>query len=356
MGSGAKMSEIDAEHAATPQETLVFQSDDDDRPVLVRLESEDVWITQAQMASIFSIQPGTVADHLSKIYASGELDRGDSLRRIRIERAEGGRRVERELNHYNLDAVLAVGYRVSSARGARFRRWATKVLRQRLENEMARRRGAESARLLELQEAFSLAKAALENAAEREQTVLSDEARAVLDVVERYARSFTLLLQYDEDRLPEAKPAAGGDGDQPSMAPLPVADARAAIRQLKSKLHERGEDNALFGQERGDGLEAVLGNIEQTFFGEALYPTVAARAANLLYFIVKDHPFSDGNKRIGSFLFLEYLRRNGALELPDGRMRIEDNALVALALLIAESDPAQRELVVRLTLGLLGDV
>jgi prophage maintenance system killer protein len=180
--------------------------------------------------------------------------------------------------------------------------------------------------------------------------LVTEQGRAVLDVVTLYARSWRLLVQYDENRLPEVpahplRPVAGLSPD----------DTRRAIGELKQALMARGEATTLFGQERGGALDGILGSIEQTFGGEALYPSVQSRAAHLLYFVIKDHPFADGNKRIGSFLFLLYLNRNGLLAQPDGTPLFADNALVATALLVAESDPGHKELLIRLILNLLED-
>jgi prophage maintenance system killer protein len=178
--------------------------------------------------------------------------------------------------------------------------------------------------------------------------LVTDEGRAVLDVVQQYTRAWRLLLDYDEGRLSE-KPA---HPRKPS-ADLSLAHARTTITSLRESLAARGEATALFGQERSDQLHGILGAIEQTFGGEPLYPTVQARAAHLLYFVIKDHPFADGNKRIGTLLFLEYLRRNGLLIRPDGAPLLADNAMVALALLVAASEPAQKDLMIRLILNLL---
>jgi prophage maintenance system killer protein len=170
-----------------------------------------------------------------------------------------------------------------------------------------------------------------------------------LAVVQQYTRAWRLLLQYDENRLPDAP-----ERPVKPRADLTVSDARSAITELRASLaDERAESTDLFGQERGDQLSGVLGAIEQTFDGELLYPTVQGRAAHLLYFIIKDHPFLDGNKRIGSLLFLEYLRRNGLLFRQNNEPRLADNAIVALALLVAESDPGQKDLMIRLILNLL---
>ena len=180
--------------------------------------------------------------------------------------------------------------------------------------------------------------------------LVTDEGRAVLEVVQQYTRAWKLLLEYDEGRLAETpvnplKPAAD----------LSLDDARTVIARLRESLAGRGEATDLFGAERSDQLHGILGAIEQTFGGEPLYPAVQARAAHLLYFVIKDHPFVDGNKRIGTLLFLEYLRRNGMLTRANGRPRLADNAMVALALLVAESEPAQKDLMIRLILNLLED-
>jgi prophage maintenance system killer protein len=176
-----------------------------------------------------------------------------------------------------------------------------------------------------------------------------DEARALLDVVGRYTNSWRILREYDENRLPD-RPTAP---TTKKLKRLTLKQARAAIVSLKNDQVRRGDAGALFGIERDKSLEGILGNIEQTFDGHALYPSVEERAAALLYFVIKDHPFSDGNKRIGSLLFLHYLDKNACLTRPDGTRRFDDNALVAIALLVASSDPKQKDLVTRLILAML---
>ncbi len=324
-------------------ENALFRLTEGGEDLKVRVEDDDFWLTQSQISQLFQVHASTVSEHLRNIYAAGELDKDATSRQIRLIRQEGARTVARPLNHYNLDAILSVGYRVSSKRGAQFRRWATDRLKERLEADADQRRKVELGGIAEITGAIRLAKEALAN-----QTPDIEAAAGVLQIIERYATAFTLLLQYDEGRLPDP-PAAPSE----NMASLPLDDARACIRQLKASLRERGEDTDLLGQERGEGLAGILEQIEQTVFGEPAYPSIELRAVNLLYFIIKNHPFSDGNKRIGSFLFVEYLRRNNRLTRADGSPQIDDNALVALALLIAESDPAQREMILRLALGLL---
>jgi prophage maintenance system killer protein len=226
-----------------------------------------------------------------------------------------------------------------------FRQWATRTLREHLVQgyTLNAQRLAEKG-LAEARAAFDLLTQTLTG-----QALVSDEGIAVLGIVRRYLASFGWLLAYDENRLPTepvvpVKPQA-----------LSLKEAREAIGCLREELSRQGVTTALFGQEYGEGLPAILGNIEQTFGGEPLYPSAQTRAAHLLYFVIKDHPFSDGNKRIGALLFLNYLRRNGLLFRPNGVARFANNAVVALTLLIAESAPSQKELLIRLVLTLLGD-
>ena len=335
----------DGETRRVDADQLWFEDAESGASMSVMVEDDTIWMTQRQLGQVFEVGESTVSQHLSNAYAADEIDKEETIRSVRLLREEGGRKVARSIKHYNLDAVLAVGYRVSSRRGTRFRKWATNALRQKLMTELESRRRLQQGGFQELASALNL----LERAMASDE--LSEEARQVLGVVDRYARAFTLLLQYDEDRLPDT---AAADGEAP-IAELTPEEAREAVKRLKSRLADRGEDTDLFGQERGDGLDAVLGAIEQTFGGAPLYPTWRSRAAHLLYFTIKNHPFSDGNKRIGSFLFLRYVDKQNRLYRADGRPLVEDNALVAMALLIAESQPAQRDLVLRLILGLISD-
>jgi prophage maintenance system killer protein len=284
-----------------------------------------------------------VSKHLRNVFGSGELVRESVVAKNATTAADGK---TYQVEYFNLDAILSVGYRVNSRRGTQFRIWATRTLRQHLVRgfTLQEKRLAERG-LGEVEQAVGLmARTLAKNA------LVTDEGRAVLDVVQRYTRAWRILLEYDEERLaePPARTAS------PS-APLTLSDARRAALNLREELARRGQAGSLFGQERGAALEGILGAIEQTFGGEALYSSAQARAAHILYFVIKDHPFSDGNKRIGTLLFLEYLRRNGLLLRADGEPRLADNAMVALALLIAESEPGQKDLMIRLILNLLED-
>jgi prophage maintenance system killer protein len=250
------------------------------------------------------------------------------------------------VEYFNLDAILSVGYRVNSRRGTQFRIWATGKLREHLlRGYTLNERRLREKGMGEMEQAVSLLASTL-----KRHELVTDEGRAVLDVVEQYARSWRLLLEFDERRLAESplhprKPTGT----------LALESARRAIGSLRQAVAATGSAPGLFGQERGDQLGAILGNVEQTFGGDPLYPSVQTRAAHLLYFLIKDHPFSDGNKRIGTLLFLEYLRRNGMLVREDGAFRLADHTMVALALLVAESEPKQKDLMIRLILSLLED-
>ncbi len=324
-------------------EVLVYEAPDGAVRVDVRLARETVWLSQQQMAELFGRERSVITKHLRNVFKEGELEPAAVCAKIAHTAAD---RKTYEVDFYNLDAILSVGYRVNSRRGTQFRIWATTTLREHLlrgytlHERRLRERG-----LKEVEEAVDLLARTLTT-----HELVTDEGRALLDVIQQYTRAWRLLLAYDEQRLAEAP-------ERPVLqtAALSLDDARAAAATLRADLAARGEAGELFGQEQGDGLAGLLGAIEQTFGGKALYPSAQRRAAHLLYFVIKDHPFGDGNKRIGTLLFLEYLRRNGLLLRTDGSPRLADNAMVALALLIAESAPPQRDLMVRLTLNLLGD-
>ena len=318
-------------------EVVVYEAPNGEVSLDVRLEQETVWLTREQMAAVFASTTENIRQHLRNVFDDGELEESATTKDFLVVRSEGDRRVRRRIRHYNLDAIISVGYRVSSKRGVRFRQWATRTLREHLVRgyTLNRPRLAERG-LREARETFDLLARTLRN-----QDLVGDTGRAVLELVTRYADTWRLLLEYDEDRL-EA-PA----GTRPPTAALDHGHAVAAIADFRAALIERGEASSLFGNSRGEALEGILGNVEQTMFGEPLYRTREEKAANLLYFLVKDHPFTDGNKRIGSLLFLLYLRQEGLDH------DLNPQALTALTLLIAESAPANKDLLVRLIVNLL---
>lgn len=314
---------------------VIFEADA--QQVEVRLEGETLWVTQSQMGELFDTSTDNISLHLKKIYQDQELGEKATTEDFSVVRQEGARQVKRLLKHYNLDAIISVGYRVNSSQATRFRQWATRVLHNHLTNgySLNEHRLAQQG-LAELEQAVDLLGKVLTR-----QEFVTDIGQEVVGLILGYAKTWRLLLDYDEGKL--GVPA----GAQPARGVLRLEEARRALDALAGELRQRGEASDLFARDRGEGLAAILGNIEQTMFGDPLYKTREERAAHLLYFVIKNHPFSDGNKRSGAFLFLLYLRQEGM------RLTLDENGLTALTLLIAESDPKAKDLMVRLVMNLL---
>ena len=321
-------------------QVIFFQAADGQVSLDVRLEADTVWLSQAQMAELFGRERSVITRHVGNVFREGELAEKSNVHFLHIAGAD------RPVGFYSLDVIISVGYRVKSPRGTQFRIWATQVLRQHLiQGYTLHQRRLQERGLGDLQQALALMARTLSA-----QGLVNDEGQAVLEVVQRYSRAWRWLLAYDEDRL---APATTEPDGVPETLGLP--EAQRAIDTLRHDLSRCGEATPLFGRENRQALAGILGAIEQTFDGQPLYPTAQLRAAHLLYFVIKDHPFADGNKRIGTLLFLEFLRRNQLLLLADGQPRIADNGMAALALLIAESAPQQKALMIRLVMALLED-
>ncbi|QEA38287.1 hypothetical protein FGL86_03825 [Pistricoccus aurantiacus] len=296
---------------------------------------ETIWLRQEQMGELFGRERSVITKHLRNIFREGELDEKSNVQNLHIAGSD------KPVKFYNLDVVISVGYRVKSHEATYFRQWATRILREHLTQgwTLNRQRFEENARELE-------AAMALVRQTARSPALDTTSGRGLVDIVTRYAQTFLLLQRYDEGLLTE--PSAQPGGQLPTLA-----EARAALASLKAELMARGEATELFARERGDGLEALLGNLDQTVFGEPAYPSVEAKAAHLLYFVVKNHPLVDGNKRSAAYLFVDFLYRNERLLDVHGEAVINDVGLAALTLLIAESDPANKETMIRLTMNML---
>jgi prophage maintenance system killer protein len=329
-------------------EIVIYKGKDGEPGLQVRLAAETVWLSQRLMAELFQKDSDTVGLHLKNIYAEGELDEKSTTEFFSVVQKEGKRLVARQVKFYNLDAIISVGYRVNSKRGTQFRIWATNVLRDHLVKGYTlneRRLQENKSRLKELEAAMAL----VEKAKSTKQ-LSAPEASGLLTVITEYTRSWLLLHQYDAGTL-QTK-----ELHRNVQFRIDEETAKKAIAQLKKNLMEREEAGDLFGRERERGaLKGILGSIEQTFGGSDLYPSVEEKAANLLYFIIKDHPFVDGNKRVASLMFIWFLEKNNLLLAPDGERKINDNALVALTLLVAESNPKQKEVMIDLIINLIGD-
>lgn len=322
-----------------PQSQIViFESPD--HPVQVRLEGDSIWLTQRQMSEVFATTPENVLMHLKNIFKDGELDEPATAKDFLAVQTEGSRQVQRRLKHYNLDAIISVGYRVNSSRATLFRQWATRVLREHLTQGYTLNRQRFEQNAAELEAALALVKKAAAGEA-----LTTDQGRGLVDVVARYTQTFLWLQRYDEGLL--TTPVGSPGGDLPGLE-----EARFGIARLKADLVSKGEATDLFGRERGDAFAALLGNLEQSVFGEPAYPTIETKAAHLLYFVIKNHPFSDGNKRSGAYLFVDFLARNGRL-IRNGEPVINDVGLAALALLVAESDAKAKDVMIRLVENML---
>ncbi|TDP39178.1 Fic/DOC family protein [Idiomarina aquatica] len=309
----------------------IYQADDGKLELNVTLENETVWLTQLQMVELFGRDQSVLSRHIRNVFKDGELSEKSNMQKMHIAGSD------KPVAFYSLDVIISVGYRVKSQRGVQFRQWANRILKQHLIEGYTINQRRLQERGVEFEQAIALLSRTLAN-----QELVSDEGEAVLAVINDYARSWSLLQGYDEQSL------ASLTNKQNNMLALELDDVLVAIAELKKTLIAKGEATELFGQVRGDGLASALATIEQGFADELFYPNVASRAAHLLYFVIKNHPLADGNKRTGSFLFLWYLRVNQHLLAKPVEQLINDNTLVALALLVAESLPDQKELMIRL--------
>lgn len=322
-------------------ELVIFDKQDGETQIEVTLRGESLWLSQRLMAELFEKDTDTIGLHIKNIYNEHELDEASTTENFSVVQQEGNRKVNRKTKFYNLDVILSVGYRVSSKRGTAFRIWANKVLKDHLVkgyslNEKKLREKTEQ--FEELKETVKFLGQLAEN-----NPLISDEARGLFKVVSDYAYALDILDKYDHQVL-----EIEGTSTQ-SVFAITYATAIDAIRGLKDKFG----GSALFGNEKDESFQGSLAAIYQTFDGHELYPSVEEKAANLLYFVIKNHSFSDGNKRIAAFLFVWFLEKNHLLYRPNGTKKIGDNALVALTLMIAESKPEEKEMMTKVVVSLI---
>lgn len=327
-------------------EIVIYQAKSGPVEILADINKNTFWLTQQQVGELFQVQKAAISKHVSNIFKSGELNKKSTVSILEIVQKEGARLITRSIEHYNLDLVVSIGYRVNSTRATQFRIWATKVLREHIIKgytiNKQRLPKLEDKQLNELEQTVGLIKKTLLN-----RQLSSFEESGLLRVITDYANTWVLLQKYDEAKL--ALPSK----TKSVKAKLSYDLAVEAISGLKKDLLDKKQATGIFGQEREHGLEQIVMNLEQSFGGVKLYPSVEQQAAHLLYFVIKDHPFVDGNKRIASFLFVLFLARNKALVKNNGEKKISDYTLVALALLIAESDPKQKDIMVKLIMNFL---
>jgi prophage maintenance system killer protein len=296
----------------------LFTSVDGKISLEVSLENETVWLSQAQLCELFGRERSVITKHINHVFNDGELERNSVCAKFAHTASDGK---TYQVDYYALDVIISVGYRVKSQRGVQFRQWATQTLKQHLIQGYTLNQKRLNERGIEFEQAIALLSKTLAN-----QQLVVPAGEAVLQVISDYARSWSLLQGYDEQSLTDIAQAQKG------MVALSFGNALTAMAELKRELIAKGEATELFGQLRGNGLESAIATIEQGFGDDFFYPNVASRSAHLLYFVIKNHPLADGNKRTGSFLFLWYLRVNQHLLAKPVENLINDNTLVALAL------------------------
>jgi len=321
---------------------VIYTTLNKDIKIPVKIKKESVWLNQEQIAVLFGTQRPAITKHLKNIFAGGELNQ-NSVSSILEHTAKDGKVYK--TNFYNLDAIISVGYRVNSKRATQFRIWATSVLRDHILKgftiNQKRLKENQKIKLSELEQAVKLLKRVTDA-----RKLKSREAKGLLKVITDYTNSWVLLQKYDKGQLQL-------QSSKTKHVLYSYEETLKNIYSLKTNLLNKQEATDIFGQERGSALNAILGNLAQSFGGKELYPSLEEKAAHLLYFVIKDHPFVDGNKRIASFLFITFLAKNNYLTDKNGDKKINDNALVAIALLVAESAPKEKNTMVALITNLL---
>ena len=318
---------------------VIYQTEDGQTQIDVRLENETVWLTQAQMAELFQTDRTSIVRHINNIYKVEELDRESTCAKIAQVQIEGKRTVKRNIPYFNLDMIISVGYRVNSKRGVKFRQWANRVLKDYLVKGYAVNERIRHEQIGELRQLVGMLGRTIQN----QEVISNDETTALFEVVTDYTYALDTLDNYDYERLSIEKTTK----EEPFHATY--ENAMEAIDGLREKFG----GSVLFGNEKDDSFKSSIGQIYQTFGGEELYPSVEEKAAMLLYLVTKNHSFSDGNKRIAATLFLWFLNNNGILYREDGSKRLADNTLVALTLMIAESRTEEKDVMVKVVVNLI---
>lgn len=319
-------------------EVIIYQSSDGQTELDVRLEGDSVWLSQAQIAQLLQVRPQNITMHIRNLYREGELMQESTCKDFLQVQNEGGRLIKRKIKFYNLDVIISVGYRVKSLRGTQFRIWANRVLKEYLIQGYAINRNAKSEQLDELKRTIAVMSNVLAS-----KSVSKDEAVGLLKVISDFAYGLDTLDRYDYQKLTIS------DVTTEETFKATYENAMEALQELKSQYGA----SDLFAREKDASFRSTMGAIYQTFEGCDLYPSVEEKAANLLYLTTKNHSFSDGNKRIAAFLFLWFMERNGILYREDGSRLIDNNTLVALTLMIAESRTEEKDIMTKVVVNLI---
>ena len=319
----------------------IYKSKEGQTEIQVILENDTVWLTQKQMAALFEKDSDTIGLHLINIFHSGELEESSTTEKYSVVQTEGVRKVRRTIKHYNLDAIISVGYRVNTIRGTQFRIWANKILKEYLIKGYSINEKALMQQNLQLQELQKTIK--ILSSAVQSKELTTDESKGLLSIISDYSYALDILDQYDYQSL-TITDTSGKDIYRISYT--------EAIDQINLVRKTYG-NSELFGREKDASFKSSISTIYQTFDGKDLYPSIEEKAAHLLYFITKNHSFSDGNKRIAAFMFLYFLSKNGILYDKSGNKRIADNTLVALTLMIAVSKQEEMVIMIKVIVNLI---
>ena len=317
-------------------EIEIYKTTDGQTEIEVKFQEDTVWLTQSQITALFLRDRTVITKHINNVFKDGELEEKSNVQKMHIANSD------KPVSLYSLDVIISVGYRVNSKRGTQFRQWATQRLKDYLVKGYAINQKHLAKNLHHLEQAVKLIQSS-----GNDDSLKLNEAKGLLEILSQYTQSFILLNQYDSHSLQSQYL------NDNITYEIEHEAAFAAITELKKQLIAAKEATELFGNPKDESFKGILGTIVQTFGGQYLYPTIEEQAANLLYFIIKNHPFSDGNKRIGAFIFVWFLEKNKHRFKKNGELKINDNALVALALLVAQSDPADKELMVQLIVNLI---
>jgi prophage maintenance system killer protein len=322
-------------------EIIIYQTGDGKSALEVNLREDTVWLTQKQMGVLFDKDTDTIGLHIRNIFKEGELEPRATTEESSVVQDEGGRQVRRKVKFFNLDVIISVGYRVKSLRGTQFRIWANNVLKDYLVRGYAlneKRLQEQLQRFDSLRQSIRL----IENIA-RNKMLSITESEGLLRVITDFTYALDILDQYDYQKLQIV------DTSHKDAVPISYSEAMQAIQKLRGQLSNAD----LFGREKDQSFRTSLDTIYQTFDGKDLYPSIEEKAAHLLYFVVKNHSFVDGNKRIAAAIFTWFMEKNGLLYSVDGMKRIADNALVALTLMIALSDPKDKDTIIKVIISLI---
>ena len=316
---------------------VIYKPSKNEIEIRVHFKDETIWLRQNEIADLFGKDRSIITKHVNNIFRDKEIDKKSNVHFLHIAKSD------KPVAFYSLDVILAVGYRTNSSRAIHFRQWATKILKEYLLKGYA----VNQKRLLEVKGKFNQLQETIDFLRKKSKArLLKGQEKEILNLLSDYSKTLTLLEKYDKDNLKKTR-------GEKSRFKLEYNDCRVIIQRLRKELMIKKEAGDIFGNEANKGFESVVKNLYQTFDGRELYKSIEEKAAHLLYLTIKDHPFTDGNKRIGSFLFVYFLDKNNYLYRETGEKKINDNALTILALLIAESNPKEKDQMIALITQLL---